>query len=251
MRVTLIQMDIRWGSPEENRQQAELFISKAVPSDLYVLPEMWSTGFVMQPELYAEDEVSSSSLAWMKKMAYHVNGAICGSLAIRSSDGTFRNRHYFVTPESVTYYDKHHLFTPGHESEHYTAGFEPVIVNWRSFRFLLQTCYDLRFPVFSRYGRAGEYDAIIYVANWPAKRQLAWEVLLRARAIENQCYVIGVNRVGNDSSCRYQGDSSVFDPTGQILLSAGKDVPCAANTVLDIDRLIALRERFKVLSDRD
>jgi predicted amidohydrolase len=204
---------------------------------------MWATGFVVQPEAIAESENASVSLAWMRKVTLTHGCAICGSLAVKTVDGTFRNRHYFVTPNSVSFYDKRHLFSYGHEDVHYTRGEQPVIVNWQGFRILLQTCYDLRFPVFSRYGRAGEYDAIIYVANWPEKRQMAWETLLRARAIENMCYVMAVNRIGQDTKCKYTGGSAIIDPLGKTINGLSSD--------LSLEELRLTRNRFRFLDDRD
>lgn len=256
MRVSLLQMSLSWGCAEYNRQRAELLMDEAATGcDLYVLPEMWATGFVMQPEVYAEDEQHSPSLAWMHHQAARRQAAVCGSLAIRTSDGSYRNRHYFVTPDGACcYYDKHHLFTHGHEHQHYSAGEAPVVVEWQGFRLLLLTCYDLRFPVFSRYGReggAGEYDAIVCVANWPAKRQLAWDTLVRARAIENQCYMVAVNRVGDDPACHYSGGSVVVDPIGRTLVEAPHEDSCVVSALLDKEKLLTMRQHFRVLADRD
>ena len=236
-------MNIVWANPEKNIEQAQQLIQQAGISDLYVLPEMWATGFAIEPEGVAEDEQSSKALAWMRDFALINGSAICGSLAIRTSDGFFRNRHYFVTPNNVVFYDKHHLFKHGREHMFYTPGDSPVIACWQGMRFLLQTCYDLRFPVFSRYGRAGEYDAIIYVANWPSSRQLAWNTLLRARAIENQCYVIGVNRTGFDPNTHYEGGSAIVSPIGKASDSLTAE--------LSLDALGKMRDKFRVLDDRD
>lgn len=243
MKATLIPMDIAWGDVEKNIERAQQLIEDAEKADLYVLPEMWSTGFNTNPKDVAEDEQQSKALAWMRQFATINDAAICGSLAIKADDGTYRNRHYFVTPENVVFYDKHHLFKHGNENLHFTAGEQPVIAAWHGMRFLLQTCYDLRFPVFSRYGRAGEYDAIIYVANWPASRQLAWDTLIRARAIENQCYVIAVNREGSDPVTHYNGGSAIIGPVGRA--SEGMTAE------LSLDALWTMRDRFRVLDDRD
>lgn len=243
MRVSILQLDIAWQSPAENISRAEALLELHAQADLYVLPEMWTTGFAVRPQGVAEEENQSEGLLWMRRIARERGCALSGSLAIRDADGCYRNRHYFVTPDSVSFYDKHHLFTHAHENEYYTAGASPVIAEWQGMRFLLQTCYDLRFPVFSRYGRAGEYDAIIYVANWPSARMLAWNTLIRARAIENQCYVVAVNRIGNDPAAEYSGGSVVLDPLGRELSDA--------DAVIDADRLRTMREKFRVLPDRD
>ena len=243
MRVTLLPIDIAWTAPHVNILRAEKLMKESPSADLYVLPEMWSTGFVSTPFGIAEPEETSVALRWMKETADAKQVAVAGSLAIQLSKTVYVNRHYFVTPSEVYYYDKRHLFSYGHEDTYFSAGKKVTIVEWNDFRILLQTCYDLRFPVFSRYGRAGEYDAIIYVANWPKKRQIAWDTLLRARAIENQCYVIGVNRVGDDPICTYDGGSVVIDPIGRTLSTQFAD--------LSIDKLHEMRHRFPVLDDRD
>lgn len=252
MKVSLIQTDITWASPQENISRIEAMMTVCEPSDLYVLPEMWATGFATQPQGIAESEKKSAALAWMKHKAQQLGCAICGSLAVRAEDGTYRNRHYFVTPSQgeTVYYDKRHLFAHGHENDFYTCGSQPVIVQWQGWRLLLQTCYDLRFPVFSRYGRAGEYDAIIYVANWPERRQLAWNTLVRARAIENQCYVLAVNRIGDDAHCHYVGGSAVIDPMGRTV-SECAHAECASSVELSLVKLHDMRSRFRVLADRD
>ena len=252
MKITLLQTDIAWAQPEENILRAEALMATAEASDLYVLPEMWATGFAVEPAGIAEEENKSVALRWMREVAQRLQCAICGSLSVRIADGSYRNRHYFITPDQQEplYYDKRHLFAHGHEDEYYTPGDRPVIVTWKGMRLLLQTCYDLRFPVFSRYGRAGEYDVIIYVANWPEKRQLAWNILTRARAIENQCFVVAVNRAGSDPACQYAGGSLVADPIGQALATSEGQAQ-ALSVVLDPDRLQEMRRRFRVLDDRD
>ena len=238
-------MDLAWNNPAENIRRAE---SLAIPtkSDLYVLPEMWATGFVVEPDGVACDENRSEALTWMRTFASGHRCAMSGSLAVRIEDGSFRNRHYFVTPDSCTFYDKHHLFTHGGEHRRYTAGNEAVVAEWQGCRFMLQTCYDLRFPVFARYGRAGNcYDVLIYVASWPSSRRLAWDTLIRARAIENQCYVLAVNRVGSDTITTYDGGSAILDPLGRILGEG-----CCTVDV-NVENLPQIRKRFRVLDDRD
>ena len=251
MRVTIFQTDIQWANPAENVQRAQLMLTENPGSDLYVLPEMWATGFATKPHDIAEDESSSVALRWMKQAAAENDCAICGSLAVRTKDDHFYNRQYLVTPTAVTIYDKHHLFTYGHEDRFITAGDRQVIAEWRGHRFLLLTCYDLRFPVWARYGRAGEYDAIICVANWPESRQQPWRILTRARAIENQCYLIGCNRVGDDQFCHYSGESLVCDSRGETLVQCPSNQPAACTVELDFEALSAARSRFRVLDDRD
>lgn len=252
MKVTLLQQDIVWGDTSANQTIAENAI-KAVPgSDVYVLPEMWSTGFAMQPMGVAESD--GSSLRFMKQMADRMDAAIAGSVATEV-DGRFYNRFYFVKPGDAepVFYDKHHLFTYSGEHHRYTAGEERVVVEWRGVRFLLQVCYDLRFPIFSRNTAEGAdaYDVALYVASWPMSRRDPWDALLRARAIENQCYVCGVNRVGDDNACHYNGGTTVIDAYGRTVAACPDEKASSITVELDIDALTAFRKKFPVLYDGD
>ena len=222
-------------------------------SDLYVLPEMWSTGFATEPEDIAADESNNVALEWMRQEARQRRCAVCGSLAVRLSDGSYRNRHYFVDGRSGTecYYDKHHLFTYGHEDRCFTAGQEAKVVRYEGFRLLLLVCYDLRFPVWSRYAEGREYDAIVVVANWPDSRQAAWQVLTRARAVENLCYLVGVNRVGDDINSHYKGCSCVVDCYGKTLGYCRADEVQALTVTLDLAELQRRRGKFRSLEERD
>ena len=253
MNITILQTDIQWGRPEENIKQAESLLLSHPGSDLYVLPEMWSTGFATEPQGLAEDENNSISLAWMKQTAQQQNCAICGSLAVRTADGNYRNRQYFVNGRNgtVQYYDKHHLFTYGGENRYYEAGETHTIVEYEGFRILLLTCYDLRFPVWSRYNAQYPYDVIICVANWPESRQNAWQILTRSRAIENQAYLIGCNRVGDDHYSHYRGSSLIVSPIGKTLDICSSNTESSITQVIDIDELLNFRNKFKVLEDRD
>ena len=250
MKVTIFQIDIAWASPDENVENVRRLFNENTGSDLYVLPEMWAPGFATTPHDIAENE-DSIALSWMRETAVKHRCALSGSLLIQTASGEYRNRHYFVTPECVSFYDKHHLFTYGHEDEFIKPGNDQVIVTWQGRRFLLLTCYDLRFPVWSRFGRAGEYDAIIVVANWPESRQQAWRVLTRARAIENQCYLIAANRVGDDQFCHYRGGSLIANTKGNTIVEADGNYACALTADLDFDKLDYVRGKFKVLEDRD
>lgn len=250
MKIALLQTDIVWGDPEANIRKAEAMMN-GLNASLFVLPEMWSTGYAVHPEEVAEDEASSRSLTWMRRVAGERHCAVCGSIAVRAAaDGSYRNRFYFVTPEMEVGYDKHHLFTFAHEDAHYTRGDQTVIVTYQGVRFLLEVCYDLRFPLWSRWGGAGEYDAIVYVANWPLERQLAWSTLLRARAIENQCYVIGVNRVGQERKATFGGGSTVIDPQGKTIATCQAQ-ECTCQVDIDVAEVVRQREAFPVLGDRD
>jgi len=250
MKVTIFQTDVHWANPDENVRNVEQLFEENTDSDLYVLPEMWATGFATRPQDIAENE-DSIALKWMKHTACTYACAISGSLLIQTKDGKYRNRHFFVTPFDTFFYDKHHLFTYGHENLFITSGDEHVVVNWKGARFLLLTCYDLRFPVWSRYGRAGEYDTIIVAANWPESRQQAWRVLTRARAVENQCYLLGANRVGDDQFCHYCGESLVCDAKGDTLAEGARNHQTAISVELDFDKLSHIRARFKILDDSD
>ncbi len=248
MKITILQRDICWGDPLRNTQRAEEAIARNAGSDLYVLPEMFSTGFCTNPEGMAE-EAEGESLRWMKRIAAERNCALAGSIAVQQ-EGHYYNRFYFVQPDgSVQFYDKKHLFTYGGEHKRFTAGKKRVIVNYRGVRFLLQVCYDLRFPLWAR--NREDYDAILYVASWPTPRVEAWSALLRARAIENQCYVLGVNRVGTDPSCEYSGGSAIIDPYGKTMAECTPSEECEVTADLDMDALEEFRRKFPVLKDAD
>ena len=253
MKVTLIQLDIEWGKPTENIKRIEIMMEKdSDNSDLYVLPEMWSTGFATEPSDIAEDEMTSISLEWMKKTAQERHCAICGSLAVRVN-GVYRNRHYYIDGRNgiVHHYDKHHLFSYGGEDQYYKAGEKHTIVNYMGYRILLLTCYDLRFPVWSRYANNLQFDVIVVVANWPVSRQNAWQILTRARAIENQAFLIGCNRVGYDHFSHYIGQSAIISPNGKTLAYCPSNKECIVSFYLNKLLLDHQRTKFAVLKDRD
>ncbi len=248
MKIVILQTDIYWANPKKNLECAEEMLKKYAEVDLFVLPEMFSTGFCTQPQGIAEP-VESESLVWMKRVAAERNCAIAGSVAIEDG-GKFFNRFYFVHPDGlVQSYDKKHLFTYGGEHKQFTPGTERVIVSYKGVRFLMQICYDLRFPVWSR--NRGDYDVALYVASWPVPRIEAWKALLRARAIENQCYVVAVNRVGEDPNCSYCGGSEVINPYGKTIAVCEDYKVCGAEAVIDMDVLEDFRKKFPVLTDAD
>lgn len=257
MKVTILQTDIAWAQPELNEKKAERLILNAPKSDLYILPEMWNTGFITNPDSTLKDgilqqhcESSCHSLEWMKDIAAGKNCAICGSIATRTDNGKWVNRHYFVRPDrTVSYYDKRHLFGYGGEHTHFTSGNSRTVVEYNGLRFLLATCYDLRFPSWLRYN--DDYDAIILVANWPASRQNAWQILLRARAIENQCYVLAANRTGADKNCTYSGRSAIIDAYGMTVAQCNSKDEQTITAEIDAERLDKFRNKFRVLDDRD
>ena len=248
MKVVLLQRDLAWGSPQDNLQHLDQALDRNAGADLYVLPEMFTTGFATLPDATVEEE-PSVGLAWMKAAAARTNAAIAGSIALKTADGC-RNRFYFVKPDGdVTIYDKRHLFTYGGEQERFSAGHERVITEWRGWRFLLTVCYDLRFPIWLR--NKDDYDAIICVANWPDKRRYHWDTLLRARAIENQCYVLGVNRVGTDPVCVYNGGTVLLDPYGNPVASCPDNTECECSGEFDNKLIQDYRAKFPVLDDAD
>ena len=248
MRVAVLQMDIVWADPKGNRERADEAIASCPDADLYVLPEMFSTGFCTQPEGVAES-AESMTLEWMKAKAAAVGAALAGSVAV-TDGGQYFNRFYFVKPDStVVSYDKKHLFTFGGEHNHFTAGDRRVVVEHCGVRILLEICYDLRFPVWSR--NHGDYDMAIYVASWPTPRVDAWKALLTARAIENQCFVVGVNRVGDDPSNNYCGGSRVIDPYGRIMTACEDGIEEVRTVEIDMTMLETFREKFPVLNDAD
>lgn len=247
LKIAILQTDIAWADPAANVSHADQIIDRH-EADLFVLPEMFSTGFCTRPHGVAEP-CGCETLQWMKRKAAQRGCAIAGSIATEE-DGRYYNRFYFVQPDgSVRWYDKKHLFTYGGEHEQYTPGTERVVVSFRGVRFLLQVCYDLRFPVWARNRK--DYDAAIYVASWPTPRVEAWKALLRARAIENQCYVVAVNRVGTDPNCQYCGGSAVIDPYGQTLAACPDGEDSVAEAVIDTDELEAFRKKFPVMEDAD
>ena len=242
-RVTILQRNIAWCDISANLDAIEQDL-QGVQSDVVVLSEMFQTGFVTAPESVADD---GRTLEWMKHMAKALDAAIVGSIIVKEG-ARYYNRAYFVKPSGdVTHYDKRHLFTMGGEQERFSAGSRRTVVEWRGVRYLLEICYDLRFPVWSR--QRGDYDAIIYSALWPAPRREVWRTLLRARAIENQCYVIGVNRVGDEPALHYAGDSAVVDSYGRAIVELeGADM---ATVELDMEALNTFRTKFNVGADAD
>ncbi len=285
MTVALVQMDIAWGDTRANIRTAERLMLSAARSDLYVLPEMWNTGVNPDPRSLPLAPCPSPlapcplplapcPLQWMQQMADRLDAAIAGSMAVSLPDGTYRNRLYFARPapspevdgregncqpcqQSLpprgevwrgAFYDKHHLFSYGGETEHFTPGQEQVTVEWRGVRFRLSVCYDLRFPLWLR--NRDDYDALICVASWPSVRMHAWKVLLQARAIENQCYVLGVNRIGHDPYCDYSGGTTLVDPFGQPTSCPDHEASVLTQT-LDLKRLRSFRRKFPVLEEMD
>jgi predicted amidohydrolase len=248
MDILLIQMDIEWQSPDSNRKRIKQIVDLSREADIIVLPEMFTTGFCISPRNIAE-KADTDTLVWMQNMAGERNSAIAGSIAVEDK-GRYYNRFYFVKPDgSYSTYNKRHLFSFAGEDKEYTAGDERVIVEYGGCRILLQVCYDIRFPVFSR--NKGDYDMIIYVANWPVARIGAWNALLPARAIENLCYVAGVNRTGSDPAAKYSGGTTLIDFRGQPIISAAPDMEEAVFGTVNMQSLNNFRNKFPALNDAD
>lgn len=249
MKVVLIQTDIIWEDAEQNRKNFEAKINSiASDVDLIVLPEMFTTGFSMHPEAIAE-MMEGNSISWLKTIAKSKNTAITGSLVIKENNH-FYNRLVFVFPsDEMQYYDKRHLFSLAGEDESYAAGAKKLIIEYKGWKICPLICYDLRFPVFSR--NTEEYDLLLYVANWPIARITAWDALLRARAIENMCYTIGVNRVGEDGNNHpYPGHSQVIDFLGNTITESSENETILI-AELDKQQLLETRKKLGFLSDRD
>lgn len=254
MKIALLQTNPQWLAPQANMAQAARLMARVPDAALYVLPEMWATGFHTSPS-YDMIDMADEALHWMCQQADRRQAAVAGTLAVRewpaagTQTGTalWRNRFYFVKPGGeVTFYDKRHLFTYGGEQLTYTPGTERVEVEWQGVRLLLQTCFDLRFPETSRNALPRPYDVVLYAASWPASRRLAWDTLLPARAIENQAYCAGINRTGMDPACRYNGGTAAFDAYGHRLCLL-EDKVGVVTFEPDLPALHAFRQKFKVL----
>lgn len=246
--ATLVQCELSWEAPQDNRRQfSEIMDRINGPTDLIVLPEMFTTGFSMNALANAEPPGGDTE-QWLLAEAAARDCAITGSIAVQSGDDVF-NRMLFATPDGCTHYDKRHLFRMAGEHKRYAAGEQRVIVVWRGWRILLQVCYDLRFPVFSR--NREDYDLAVYVANWPAARRRHWRTLLQARAIENLACVLGVNRIGSDAKgLDYSGDSLAVAANGDLLTDMENKNGTASMLLSGAD-LVAYRESFPCQLDAD
>ncbi len=247
--LTLIQADTVWHDPPANRRAYDArFAQLAMPGDVVVLCEMFSTGFTMAAREQAEP-MNGPTVTWMLEHAARLEAVVCGSLVIADQEAC-HNRFIWARPDGVVeHYDKRHLFRMANEQAYYAAGQQRRVLTWRDWRIFPQVCYDLRFPVFSR--NRSDYDVLLYVANWPAPRTSQWLALLRARAIENQCYVAGVNRIGLDGNgVPYAGGSGCWDPLGRSLVEAG-EVHQVLQVELDGPALGAYRSSFPAWMDAD
>lgn len=249
MKVALFQTNLVWENPKSNRTFIEeYFMSEADEFDLFVLPEMFTTGFTMNPENVAET-MQGETISWMKLLALKQNCAVCGSLVV-SENNRFYNRFIFVHPNGeIDFYNKRHLFSLAGEHQKYSKGTKKVIIDYKGWKICPQICYDLRFPAFSR--NHENYDLLLYVANWPKPRTNAWDILLKARAVENLCYVLGVNRIGFDeNNHEYIGHSQVLDELGIQILNA-EDNLGVFRIELDKNKMLETRNKLNFLNDKD
>lgn len=251
LNITLIQANLHWENKKANLDMLEQKINSIQEkTEVVILPEMFSTGFSMKPEALAE-KMNGETVGWMKKIAFAKKIILTGSVIIEE-DGKYFNRLIWMLPNGeYGVYDKRHLFAYGDEHNHYSAGNKRLIAQVKGWKINLQVCYDLRFPVWARQQSANEFDLLVYVANWPERRITAWKTLLQARAIENQCYVVGVNRVGNDgNNIHYNGESMIVDPPGEILYQKANEEDVFTYT-LQKEKLKEVREKFPFWKDAD
>lgn len=248
LKIDIVQMDIQWHQAQANIDTISQWLTNT-KADIIVLPEMWSSGFTMHPSQIAEAMDGPSILA-MKAWAAKYDALVLGSLAIRD-DGAYVNRMIAAHPDgSIEYYDKRHLFSLAGEHKAYSSGNEQVIVHYHGWKIFLGICYDLRFPVWSR--NTSAYDIAIYVANWPEMRHHAWNTLLKARAIENQCFVVACNRVGKDANdYPYQGGSMLVDYNGKVLIEKEDHYQGILSTTIEPKALHAFRQKLPFLADQD
>lgn len=250
LKIALIQADLVWENPPKNRNNFKKKIASIVEDvDVIVLPEMFSTGFTMHAEKVAEP-MDGITVNWMKQLASKKNTAIVGSLVIKEHN-KFYNRLLFVSPlGQITHYNKRHTFTLVGEEKTYTAGKNKVVIDYKGWKICPLICYDLRFPVWAR--NIEDYDVLLYVANWPTPRIFAWDALLKARAIENMSYCIGVNRVGVDGvNSQYSGHSAVYNVLGETLTAIQPNEEHIEIVTLEKRHISAYRNTFKFLNDRD
>jgi predicted amidohydrolase len=249
MKVALIQSSLTWENPTANRNHFEEKINAISEQvDLIVLPEMFSTGFTMNPEVVFET-IEGETVLWLQSLAKAKNSAITGSLVINENNN-FYNRLVFIFPSGeIKFYDKRHLFTLAGEDKVYTSGEKKLIVEYLGWKICPLVCYDLRFPVFAR--NIEDYDVLIYVANWPKVRINAWDILLKARSIENMCYTIGVNRIGFDNNnFEHVGHSQTVDFIGNYVLEP-QETEGVFIVELNKEKLLETRKKLGFLNDRD
>ena len=250
MKISVIQPDLAWEDKSRNfRNLGELISPLFNKTDIVILPEMFNTGFSMNPEQLSESP-GGETFDWMKSIAEKGNFGLCGSYIVKE-EMKFFNRWLFVSPgKEYRYYDKRHLFSIGGEDKLFSAGKSGLTFNFKGVKISPYICYDLRFPVWSR--NRNESDLIIYAANWPENRRSVWNTLIKARAIENQCYVAGSNRIGTDGTgIKYCGESMIINPMGEIMVSASPDEECSISAEVSLTELSDFRKKFPVINDAD
>jgi len=251
LRISLVQPDIIWENKEENLSRTEAKIKELRgEADLVVFPEMFTTGFSMQSKMLAEP-ITGNTIQCLKNWSREYNVALAGSFIAKDGVHNY-NRAFFITPQAEEhYYDKHHLFRMGSETSHFSAGERRCIFNYKGWNICIAICYDLRFPVWLR-NVGNEYDLLLVVGNWPTSRIHVWDTLLKARSLENQCYVCGVNRVGtDDTGLSHPGHSVLIDPKGNILTEFIKDKEMIQTVSIDLNSLNSFRSKFPVWKDAD
>ena len=250
LKIAMLQADLVWQNAAENLKNFSEKINEIKEQvDLIILPEMFTTGFSMQPQKIG-DTMHGETVEWMRKIASEKDSAIAGSVIIYENNN-FYNRFLFVHPSGeINFYDKRHLFTLAGEDKVYVAGKEKIIVEYKGWKICPLICYDLRFPVWAR--NVEEYDLLIYVANWPKIRIAAWDTLLKARSIENMCYGIGVNRVGVDANnYEYNGHSAAYDCLGEQVAETKENNEETVVFTLDKNHISKIRNKLGFLNDRD
>jgi omega-amidase len=250
MLISLVQSDVVWEDAIANRLKLDGLLEPLEgQTDLILLPEMFSTGFSMNTHVLSES-MDGESIHWMKLQAARTGAAIAGSLIIKEND-LFFNRFVFAAPNGdLFFYDKKHLFSMGGEDQFFSHGNKRVVIHYKGWRIALFTCYDLRFPVWCRSIR--DADLMLFTANWPGIRQHVWQTLLKARAIENQLYIAGVNRTGTDGmGIKYSGESMLIDPRGTIIVNAGDQTDTVATGTVSLEELNRFRKKFPLLPDED
>ena len=249
LQCLLVQSQLFWADAQANRRQLEAIArSQGTACDLIIFPETFTSGFLGDVEADPET-MEGATLQWMKSLATELDCVLCGSVAISTGQGRV-NRFLWVQADGTFhFYDKRHLFSFGGEDKRYVAGHERKVFHYRGWRICPQICYDLRFPAWCR--NRDDYDVLLFVANWPEPRTPAWTALLKARAIENQCYVIGVNRSGRDPrGLEYAGGSAVYDPLGNTVLDLG-ETECSERATIELDRVNMIRSRLPFQQDAD
>ncbi|MCP2232188.1 amidohydrolase [Erwinia aphidicola] len=248
LKITVLQQPLEWMDGAANLRFFDELLAGIDGRDLIILPEMFTTGFAMEAAKSSLPE--AQVVSWLQAKAKAAHAMVAGSAALQTEKGAV-NRFLLVEPNgTVHHYDKRHLFRMAGEHQHYLAGERREVIEWRGWRILPQVCYDLRFPVFSR--NQNDYDLALYVANWPAPRALHWQALLQARAIENQAYVAGCNRVGTDGNGhQYSGDSRIISPLGEILAAGEPHQPARLDADLSLEKVREYRETFPAWRDAD